>query len=67
MGQLTEKQIENLKKLAIKSTSTEQCEEGEWNPYEMSGGNFDDCYWIGYEDAEIENARLILDLLEIEY
>lgn len=67
MGKLTEQEIDRLKKLANKQTSTEYCEEGEWNPYEISGGNFDDAYWLGYKDAEIENARVILSLLDIEY
>lgn len=63
---LTEKQIEDFKKLAKKTTSKEDCPD-DWNPYEISGGNFDDAYWVGYDDAEIENARFILDLFAIEY
>lgn len=66
MKKLTEKQIDNLKKLAKYTTSVEDCAD-EWNPYEISGGNFDDAYYVGYKDADIENARFILDLLEIEY
>jgi hypothetical protein len=66
MKQLTENQIENFKLLASKSTSVEECGD-EWNPCDISGGNFDDAYYVGYEDADIENARFILDLFEIEY
>ncbi len=67
MKQLTEEQIENFKQKAKKKTTVENNPDGEWNPYEFSGGNFDDCYFLGEEDAEIENARFILDLFEIEY
>jgi len=66
MKQLTEEQIENFKKLAKKTTTQEDCPD-DWNPYEISGGNFDDCYFIGQEDAEIKNARFILDLFGIKY
>lgn len=66
MKNLTEEQIENFKKLAKQSTSVEDCGD-EWNPYEISGGNYDDAYYAGYKDADIENARFILDLFEIEY
>jgi hypothetical protein len=66
MKQPTEKQIEDLKILARKSTSQENCPD-DWNPYEISGGNYDDAYWVGYNDADIENARFILDMLEIDY
>lgn len=66
MKQLTEEQIEKFKLLASKSTSVEDCGD-EWNPYEISGGNFDDAYYVGYADADIENARFILDLFGIEY
>jgi len=66
MKQLTEQQIEQYKRLAIQETSIESCGD-EWNPYEISGGNFDDAYYVGYKDADIENARFILHLFEIEY
>lgn len=66
MKQLTEHQIKNFKILAQKETSVESNVD-DWNPSEISGGNFDDCYEVGYIDSEIENARFILDLVGIEY
>ena len=66
MVQLTEKQIEDLKKLAQKETTTEENFD-DWNPRILSGSNFDFCYWVGYNDAKIENARSILDLFNIKY
>jgi hypothetical protein len=66
MKALTETQIQDFKRLAKRSTTTENHPD-DWNPGDMSGGNFDDCYWLGHNDADIENARFILDLLEIEY
>ncbi len=66
MKQLTEDQIEKFKKLASKSTSVEDCGD-DWDAYDISGGNSDDAYHKGYKDADIENARFILDLYGIEY
>ena len=66
MKQLTEEQIERIKKLASKLTSVEDCGD-EWDSHEISGGNLDDAYHVGYKDADIENARFILDLFGIEY
>ena len=66
MRNLTEQEIDQFKRLAKQQTTTEKYEE-DWNPYEFSGGNFDDCYTIGYNDADIENARYILDLYDISY
>jgi hypothetical protein len=66
MRQLTEDQISRYKKLAQKTTSVEDCGD-EWNMYEISGGNFDDAYSVGLHDSDIENARVILEVLGIEY
>lgn len=66
MKQLTEQQIDYYKKTAKKETSQEYCSD-EWNPFEISGGNFDDAYQLGCDDNEIENARFILSLFGIEY
>lgn len=66
MFSLTEKQISEFSILAKKQTSVESCGE-DWNPYEVGGGNFDDVYYVGYNDAEIINARFILNLFEIKY
>jgi hypothetical protein len=66
MKQLTEQQIEKFKKLAKQETSQEYCED-DWNPYEISGGNFDDAYYLGCKDSDIYNARFILNLFGIKY
>lgn len=66
MKQLTEEQISRYKKLAQEETSKEYCAD-DWNPYEISGGNYDDAYFLGCKDADIENARVILDVLGVEY
>lgn len=66
MRQLTEQQIEQFKRLAKQETSIESCGD-EWNPYDLSGGNFDDAYQLGIKDADVENARFILDIFQIEY
>lgn len=66
MVQLTNEQTEQLMVLAKQQTSTESaCDD--WNPYDISGGNFDDAYYTGVNDADIENARFILDLFGIDY
>lgn len=67
MKELTKEQIIKFKKLAEQQTSYEYCSQEEWNPRELSGGNFDDAYYLGQKDAYIDNARLILDLFEIDY
>jgi hypothetical protein len=68
MLNLTEQEIEYFKRLAKQQTAKEEYG-GYWNPYDLSGGNFEliDCYKIGYKDADIENARYILDLYGIIY
>lgn len=50
--------IEKLEKLAELDTWTDEDED--FNPYEMSGGNFDDAYWAGVSDGRIELAREVL-------
>ena len=66
MKQLTEDHIEHLKKLANRTTSREDCQDAR-NSFEISGGRFDEAYWVGYNDSEIENARFILSIYEINY
>lgn len=66
MKQLTEHEIKEFIFLAKKETSMESNVD-DWNPSEISGGNFDDCYVVGYIDSEIVNARFILDLVGIKY
>ena len=56
-----------LKTLAGKQTAVEVAlEDGEeyFSPYEASGGNFDDAYYMGTEDGQIQLARTVLAHLE---
>ena len=39
-------------------------EEGDFNPMELSGSNFDDAYWNGFNDGKIDLAKEILKELE---
>lgn len=59
--ELTEKQYQAL----VKRASVENGYEADdnFNPYNYSGGNFDDCYQLGMEHADADAAREILDIL----
>jgi hypothetical protein len=48
-----------LVRLSKKETWADDIEN--FNPYESSGGNFDDAYWAGETDGEVLLARMILD------
>lgn len=67
--ELTTEELVRFKSLAKMKTSIESSidNEEDWNPYDLSGGNFDDAYYLGQKDSDIEYARLILDLYNIEY
>ena len=41
-------------------------DDGDFDPQSWSGGNFDDCYYLGREDGDIDAAREILSLLTEE-
>jgi hypothetical protein len=53
--------IEKLKKLAER-----ECwrDEEDFNPYEYSGGNFDDAYYGGFEDGEACLAKMVLEAID---
>jgi hypothetical protein len=64
MHTLTTEQIEQLQSTAkIKMAS----EDEDFEPCDFSGGNFDDAYYMGVQDGEIEMARKMLDYLNIKY
>lgn len=63
MNSLTPKLIENLKKLAAYTTWEEA---DDFNPYDLSGGNFDDAYYGGERDGQTNLAREILGELGID-
>jgi hypothetical protein len=39
----------------------------DFNPYDWSGGNFDDAWYSGADDGRCDLAREILDMLGIDY
>ncbi|MGL4585302.1 MAG: hypothetical protein ACRCVU_20285 [Flavobacterium sp.] len=59
--ELTEKQHEALVKRASVENGYEA--DDDFNPYDYSGGNFDDCYQLGMEHADADAAREILSIL----
>lgn len=63
--ELTTEMIEYLKAWAAAKTWKEQIED--FDPYAMSGGNYDDAYEGGSVDGYIELSRMILKNLKIEY
>ena len=67
MKELTEEQVNRLIRLAKNKTSDEHSSDEIFNPYDAFGGNFDDTYYGGMNDGEIQLARDILDELKIEY
>lgn len=54
---LSNEMIQKLKKLAETEAA---CDDEEFNPYDVSGGNFDDAYYAGSNDGEILLARQII-------
>ena len=50
--------LEEVKKVAERKTLYEEAPDS--NPFEASGGNYDDAYGIGYDDGLIAFARFIL-------
>ena len=61
---MTPEMIEKLKKLAATEAA---CDDEDFNPYDVSGGNFDDAYYAGSNDGEILLARSILEDLGVVY
>lgn len=49
-----------IKRLELEAEDYEEISE-DFNAYEMSGGNFDDAFWQGYEQG---SAQLAVDLLQ---
>jgi hypothetical protein len=66
MSLLTDEQIEYFKQVAADKTSQEKYPD-DWDAGEISGYNYDDAYWNGGVDADIVNARFILELFGIKY
>ena len=62
--ELTDKQFESLVKRASVENGYEA--DDDFNPYDYSGGNFDDCYLLGMEHADRDAAREILNLLGVQ-
>lgn len=49
-----------IKRLELEAKDYSELDEG-FNAYEMSGGNFDDAFWQGYEQG---SAQFAVDLLQ---
>lgn len=49
-----------ITRLELEAEDYEEITE-DFNPYEMSGGNFDDAFWQGYEQG---SAQFAVDLLQ---
>lgn len=62
MYSLTLAEIEKLKNIASKKMASE---DEDFEPCDFSGGNFDDAYYMGTTDGEIEMARTVLTWLKI--
>ena len=62
---MNEEMIKRLKALAAEETLFEG--DGGSNPYDASGGNYDDAYSLGVDDGEISLAREILMILKIPW
>ena len=58
---MTKEMLEKLKKLAGTEAA---CDDPDFNPYDVSGGNFDDAYYTGSTDGEILLAREILGAMK---
>lgn len=63
---ISDTEIEKLKDKARKLTSIEEMG-GHWSPYEYSEGSYDDCYFLGEEDTNINNARKLLEMIGVDY
>lgn len=58
--------IERLKQLAARDVWSDIDPE-DFNPYEQSGGNYDDAYYAGVEAGETQLAREVLNSMGIEW
>lgn len=65
---MNEKIIKKLKTLAEKCSFYDHLSDDEWfDPQDVSGGNFDDCFSVGINEGHTQLAREILDALDINY
>lgn len=63
---ISDTEIEKLKDKARQLTSVEEMGD-EWNPVDYCGENFDDCYFLGEKDTNINNARKLLEMIGVDY
>ncbi len=65
---MTEEIINKLKTLAQKRSVYDHLTDDEYfDPQDVSGGNFDDCYQSGIDEGNTQLAREVLDMLNVEY
>ena len=58
---------ETLKLLKNQASRVAKSEESGFSIYDWAGGNIDDAYELGADDADIYFARQILELEQIKY
>lgn len=63
---MNQEMIEKLKVLAARDVWSDLDPE-DLNPYELSGGNFDDAYYAGQKSGETDIARIILHSMGIKW
>lgn len=61
---MSQKLVDYLHEIAKKNKTFDDDGEGDFNPMDASGGNFDDAWQMGEEDGRIDLAREILARLE---
>lgn len=62
--ELSQEMIDLLKRIASQPTL---CDNEDFNPYDASGGNYDDAYYMGSEDGYTKLAREILTQLKVPF
>ncbi len=60
MNNTINNKLNEIEKSLKKIASRRRLDDGE-NIYELSGGNYDDAYYIGVEDGEVNTADFLLE------
>jgi hypothetical protein len=65
---MNEELVKRLKSLAEKRSDYDHLNDDDYfDPQDMSGGNFDDCYSMGIDEGYTQLAREVLDMLNVDY
>lgn len=66
--EISQENLNQLINTAEKKMHSEYVDEGEvFDPYDASGGNYDDAYELGNEDGDISRARIVLHMVGVNY